>query len=316
MKKMIVLLVAAAMLVLSGCAKKETTYKLGSGSVTTASAADGTVTFNTVFATVLTDSDDKIVKVLIDTAQNKISYDAATGLVKDFDASATTKTKKELGDDYGMGSVATKGNWYVQIGELEAYAEGLTVEEFLATPVEDNVTTDADLAAKVSIKITDYLAAVKKAAANAVEVKGVKKIGSAAISTLSAKDGENSVQADVAFAGTAFDKDGNVLLTQIDDAQVTGTVNTDNTVTYAEKNPGPDFKTKKELGDAYGLAAQATKGEWDVQIAALEKVFVGKNPTDVKEDDADVTAAASIHTTTYIALVQKTAQSDYTVDVK
>ncbi len=313
MKKLVFLL-AAAVLVLSsltGCAAPKV-YKLGTASFTEVSSraataeVAGRVQFTTIYATVLLDKADKIVWVSIDSAQNNGTFDTLGAIVK----AEAAPTKKEKGDAYGMKAKSAIGKeWYEQIAALEEYFVGKTVAEILAMPLTDEAPDD--LKTSVTIGITGYQEAVKKAAENAVEVKGLKSVSSTSVTTVSSRaataEVAGRVQTNVIFAGVAFDKDGKVLALSIDTAQNNGTFDTAGVIVKAEVSG-----TKKEKGDEYGMKAKSAIGkEWYEQMAALEEFFIGKTVADIMAmpltDEApdDLKTSVTIGITDYQAVVEK-----------
>ena len=323
MKKLLVLLVVGLLAVtsLTGCAAPKT-YKFGTGSYTTikssaavaaveatkdaaaVEAADGRVQVTTVYAAVLLDDAGKVVYVDIDAAQNQGTFDATGAVVK----AEAAPTKTEKGADYGMASASAIGKeWFEQMAALEAYFVGKTLEEIKAIPVNETFNpTGDDLKTSVSIKIDPYLAAVEKAVANAVEVKGVAKVGVGSVASVSGRAAVAAVEAtkdaaaveaapgriqtNVTFTGVAFDKDGKVLVAFLDVAQNQGTFDATGAIVKAEAAP-----TKKEKGNDYGLGNVSTIGKnWFEQAAALEAYYVGKTAEEVAaiEYDAEGVAVA------------------------
>lgn len=310
MKKLLVLLVVGLLAVtsLTGCAAPKT-YKFGTGSFTEVSgraavaaveatkdaaaveAVAGRVRVTSTYAAVLLDDAGKIVYVDIDSAQNEGTFDAMGAVVK----AEAAPTKTEKGADYGMvGNSAIGKEWFEQIAALEAYLVGKTLEEVKAIEVdEEAVPTGEDLKASVSVGIDAYIAAVEKAIANAVEVKGVAKVGVGSVASVSGRAAvaaaeatattaaveaaPGRIQTNVTFTGVAFDKDGKVLVALLDVAQNNGTFDTTGAIVKAEAAP-----TKQEKGADYGMVkASAIGKEWFEQANALTAYFVGKTADEV-----------------------------------
>lgn len=158
----------------------ENVAKVGTASVTSLSGSDatedkdGSVQADTTYAFVGLDADGKVVFANWDVAQNKATF-ATDGTVV---AAEAAPTKVEKGTDYGMKSVSEIGKELdEQIVGLQDYAAGLTVDEFLATPVEAKdehhtaVPTDETLKTSVTISIGDFLQSFEKAASDLVDVK-------------------------------------------------------------------------------------------------------------------------------------------------
>jgi len=362
MKKLLVLLVVGmlALTGLTGCAAK--TYKFGTGSFTTVSgraavaaaaatkdtaaveAADGRVQVTTVYAAVLLDDAGKIVYVDIDSAQNQGTFDAMGAVVK----AEAAPTKTEKGADYGMVANSAIGKeWFEQMAALEAYFVGKTLEEIKAIEVTEKdashtaVPAGEDLKTSVSISIEGYVAAVEKAVANAVEVKGVAKVAVGSVASVSGRAAKPAVaaaaatattpaveaaeavagriQTNVTYMGVALDKDGKVLVALLDVAQNQGTFDEMGAVVKAEAAP-----TKVEKGADYGMVANSAIGkEWFEQAAALTAYFVGKTADEVAaiEVDADAVAVAedlktsvSVGIDEYLAAFAKAIT--YAVEVK
>ena len=124
---------------------------------------DGNAQVDSIAVAVVVDAEGKIVNCMIDTAQNKMAFTAEGKVVmKD-----EFKTKKELGDDYGMKAASGIGKeWFEQAAAMEAYVTGKTADEVAGIAVdEDGKTTDADLAASVTVSINGYQEVIAKAAA-------------------------------------------------------------------------------------------------------------------------------------------------------
>lgn len=326
MKKLLVLLVVSmlALTGLTGCAAK--TYKFGTGSFTEVSgraavaaveaaaatkttpaveaveAVAGRVRVTSTYAAVLLDDAGKIVYVDIDSAQNEGTFDDMGAVVK----AEAAPTKTEKGADYGMVANSAIGKeWFEQMAALEAYFVGKTIEEIKAIELDaEAVAVAEDLKASVSVGIDAYIAAVEKAVANAVEVKGVAKVAVGSVSTVSGKNAvaaaaatattpaveaaAGRVQTNVMFTGLALDKDGKVLLALIDTAQNQGTFDAMGAIVKAEAAP-----TKKEKGADYGMVANSAIGkEWFEQAAALEAYYVGKTADEVAAIELDAEGVA------------------------
>jgi predicted small secreted protein len=144
--------------------------KLGLGTINRinrsadAGESDGNAQTDAVIAAVLVDDEGKIVDVTIDTVQSKIAFTADGKIATD--PETLVKTKKELGDEYGMKDVSSLNKeWYEQIEALEEWLVGKTLSD-----IENIKLTDGkadDLKTSVTITVTAYLGAVKKAIENA-----------------------------------------------------------------------------------------------------------------------------------------------------
>ena len=325
MKKILALLVISILTLasLTACAPQDKTYRFGVGSYTTVSGREATaevigrVQSNVTFAAVLLDSEDKIVWVHIDTAQNQGTF-TTEGKI---DAAAAAPTKREKGDAYGMAARSTVGEWYEHIDALQAWMIGKTPAEVAAIKLVDNKVDEEDLKASVTITVDGYLAAVAKAVANAVELTNVNAVGVGSYTTVSGREATaeviGRVQTNDTFAAVALDSDGKVMYVSIDTAQNQGTFTTEGKIDAAAAAP-----TKREKGDAYGMAARSTVGEWYEHIDALQAWMIGKTPAEVaaiklvdnKVDEEDLKASVTITVDGYLAAVAKAVANAWTVE--
>lgn len=177
MSRKLVSLIAAIMLIaiaLTACggAAASSAPKLGFGAVTniaksanaTADKA-GNVQVYTMLAAVTIDSAGKITNVWIDSIQSNVAIDKAGAVTTDL--KSLMPTKRELGDKYGMKAASKLGKeWYQEADELEKALIGKTKADLDKMKTADGKAA-GDLAAKVSITVSDYLEAVKKAIDNA-----------------------------------------------------------------------------------------------------------------------------------------------------
>ncbi|MCX5775658.1 MAG: hypothetical protein NTV44_04785, partial [Firmicutes bacterium] len=108
-----------------------------------------------------------------------------------------------------------------------------------------------------------------------------------------------TVQTDVTFLSALFDSDGKVLDVNVDVMQVKAAAVDATTASITSAvNADSDVKSKWELGDAYGMATAATKGEWYVQAGAWEDYAVGKTAAQVAAGITDEALLASVSITT------------------
>lgn len=286
---------------------------------------------DTVMAAVGFDKDGKVVSVTIDNAQTKVNFDNKLQVTSDL--KAENKTKVELGDAYGMSKASSiKKDWYQQIAELEKWMVGKTVTDIKAMKVvvkdeaHPAIPDVAELTSLVTLTVQDYIVVVEEAFANAIDVTGGVKVGlghnidvSKSVG-LGSKDGKEVLplaQVDTVMAATAFDKDGKVVGTIIDNAQTK--VNFDNTgkVTSDKKAA---YQTKAEIKEGYGMIKASTIGkEWYQQADALGKWMVGKSVAEIKAmkvvakdavhpsvpDVAELTSLVTVSVEHYIAAVEE-----------
>ncbi len=100
--------------------------------------------------------------MILDVLQAKVEYDAEGALVTD--TAVEVASKVDLGDEYGMKGASKLGlEWYEQAANFEEWAAGKSLEEIKAAEGEDGKAADADLAAGVSVGVTDYVLTVEEA---------------------------------------------------------------------------------------------------------------------------------------------------------
>lgn len=269
---------------------------------------DGNAQVDSVAAAVILDEDGKIVDCVIDTAQTKMAFSADGKVVTPLDT--TFDSKKVLKDEYGMKPASQIGKeWFEQAASFEEYVIGKTADEVKGIAVtEEGAPADEDLAATVSVKIGDYVDAIVEAAANA-KVIGTQegdKLGLGIVTGMSkskdsadGKDGQ--CQAYSNYAVVTTDKDGVITGCIIDATQGTVTFDAAGKIT-ADLTAG--VKTKRQLGDAYGMkGASAIGKEWFEQAASMEEYVIGKTVAEVegiavdgdtKPTDTDLAASVSI----------------------
>lgn len=315
MKKIlsVVLVVVFGLVLFAGCGPQEpegpqepVITKIGLGHKTTiAKSTEMTVKddqivppvaqVDTVFAAVAFDKDGKVVKVQIDTAQTRVAFDSKLQVTSDL--SAPGKTKKELREEYGMKKLSEIGKeWYEQIEELEKWMIGKTVEEIKSMKTKERdenhkaVPDVPELTSLVTITVEDYLAVVEEAYQKAVEVpEGVTKLGlghvistakSVGYSVIEGKETLPAAQVNLTMAATGFDENDKVVSTIIDVSQAKVNYDKDGKLI---SDITAELKTKKELGDEYGMKKVSEIGkEWYEQIAELEKWMVGKTVEEIK----------------------------------
>ncbi|MDW7738550.1 MAG: hypothetical protein SCJ97_00625 [Bacillota bacterium] len=266
------------------------------------------------------DAEGRIVEVIIDTAQTRVNYDEELQVVSD--TAAEIKTKKELGADYGMIRASEIGvEWDDQIYALEEWMIGKTVDEVKAMGLQDDGSPEeADLATSVTITVTDYIAALEKAYANAFDVTAeTVSFGLGHDVSIASSYGyseENDIlpraQVDVILAAAAFDSEGRVVGVLIDTAQTRVNFDAEGAVT---SDRAAEVKTKKELGADYGMIRASEIGrEWYEQIASLEEWIVGKTLSEVlamelQEDgspaDADLVTSVTMTVSYYFTALQE-----------
>jgi len=345
MKKVLVSLLTLVMLTvaLTGCTPAAV-YKYGVGSVIAVSgsaavpaagevaAKDGKYGVNVDIVSVVLNSKGEVVSATWDIAQTSNLKFTVEGALN-ADPASYTRTKLELGTDYGMKEkcdAATQicKEWNEQSKFLTDYVVGMTAEEVASIALnETGEATSTDILAGTTIGIDSFKEAFAKAVANAVETKKVAKYGVAtmiavtgsaavpAAGEVAAKDGKYGVNVDI--VKVALDKDGKILSATWDIAQ---TSNLKFTVEGAlNADPASYTRTKLELGTDYGMkekcdAATQICKEWNEQSKFLTDFVVGMKLADVQaialnEDgeatSTDILAGTTIGVDTFIATLEK-----------
>ena len=270
---------------------------------------------DTTVAAVAFDADGKIVKVIIDTAQDKVMVNEDGTINQDTD----WRSKKELGPDYNMKptseEVGIGKEWDEQVAFLEDYLVGKTADEFSAVELDEGVPTDEDILTGATIKIGSFQMAVADAWENAQDVEGAVEIGLGISSALGghSKDAEDGngpvVQIEDNISMIALDADGKIVASQTDVAQ--------NSVAFTEDleldGEYAEGTTKRQLGPDYNMKPTSEEvgigKEWDEQAKAYDEWLMGKTADDVagieledgKATDEDLLAGATITISDFVA---------------
>lgn len=297
MKKIFSLVLVALLVLtsLAGCGAKAEELKFGTGVYAyyeKATSADGeTVGAGEAVinvASVLLDAEGKIVKCVIDTADNTISY-TSEGKAVVIDS---FRTKYEKGADYGMVAYGgAKKEWFEQIDAFTALIAGKTIDEVKALVASNNKGTEDVITAGCTIAIDDYVKAVEKAVANATASTATKdatlKLG--IVTTATAKDAteeaEGAQELDTTIVASAVDAKGKVIVTDTDAVSVKFAFDTKGATTH---DVNAAIKTKKEQGADYGMAAygkdlngDGVVKEWNEQAAAFNAACAGKTAEEI-----------------------------------
>ena len=301
MKKILSVALVVVMLftviALAGCSKAET-LKFGLGVVANYGEAKATAgEFNTTAVAVLLDAEGKIVKIDLDTAQIKPSWteDGKKVDVEDF------RTKYDKGTDYNMAAFGKKHDgsdgkaleWNVQADKFMELAVGKTLDEVKAYMGEDKYAIGDLAAAGCTINIAEFVGALEKAVANAVDsaatAENTLKIALVTSASYSNKDAdaENDGlnQVDTTIVAAVTDAEGKVVVAKTDCTQGKITFNAKGEATY---DATVAVKSKLEQGDEYNMAKYGQKHdgsegqplEWYAQAAEFDKALVGKTAAD------------------------------------
>ena len=111
------------------------------------------------------DSKGKITSCLIDASQGKVNFNTSGKITTDL--KVRVKTKNELGEAYGMKKASKIGKeWNEQAAAFAKYVTGKTLDQVANIAVnKEGHATGSDILASVTIGISDFQAAIAKAAA-------------------------------------------------------------------------------------------------------------------------------------------------------
>ena len=167
-------------LILTGCSAGGA-LKLGQASITTMSmSADladkdgkksGKAQADTILCAVTVDSAGKVVSIKIDDVQSPILFDETGKLTTD--KTTVFKTKRTLGNDYGMKKASKIGKeWFEQVDAIEKWMVGKTAAQIQAmkikmTEAEGNVSDEPDLVSSATISIDAFKSVAVEAINNA-----------------------------------------------------------------------------------------------------------------------------------------------------
>ena len=283
------LLLVFSALAFVGCdSKKDETVQLGLGIYTTTQAtnadgdANGQGKATMTVAAVTLDKAGKIVSCQLDTADFAVSY---TGEGKAL-TTESFKTKYELGNGYNM--VAYGGaakEWFEQADAFETVVTGKTLDEVKALVAEGDKGTDDVKNAGCTIMVADFVKAIEKAVANAVDsaatTANTLKIGVyAKQSTQDAtEDAAGYNQVETTFFAATVDAEGKVTAAASDCLQVKFGFDATGASTFDTTKA---VSTKRELGAGYNMVAYGGAAkEWFEQADAFNATCIGKTISEI-----------------------------------
>lgn len=151
-----------------------TAYRMGLGLTvdSTVSPAedddDGRAEAAVTTCALLLDQEGKIISVTFDCVEAAASYNTSG----DVSWSDNYKSKKELGNDYGMKEYSSIGKeWFEQVNALENYCAGKTVSDVASMQMKEEdgkegVPAAAELTSSCTISCDQFIEALKKAEMN------------------------------------------------------------------------------------------------------------------------------------------------------
>ncbi len=299
----------ALCLTVASCKKKDkdkkVAYKLGMGvEVSLDSSKTGAAQYDATVASVVLDSEGKIVACRLDAVQNKLTLKDGSWTITNL------KTKMELGDDYGMAkwgqNLDMNGDgvvkeWYDQAKAFENYVVGKTGDEVANLKTQTNAegyqmsADDALLNAGCTIQITDFMAAVSKACKDdqaqnfellssakfTLGVAATSKVNEDSTAATAEKDGSLNVYSDFAATVVSDDK----IVSCINDA-----IQPKLAFNLAGEITGKTFvNTKRCLKSDYNMTKWGTDAngdgvvkEWYEQSKIFSDYVVGKTGKEVE----------------------------------
>ena len=330
MKKILCLSLALLMMVtavlVTGCAKKEEPLKLGVGVYAYYEAIknptdekNGSGQAVATVAAVLLDANGKIVKCEIDAVDNTVEFTAEGKFVP----VESFQTKYEKGDSYNMVAYGgAKSEWYVQADAFEKLTLGKTINEVKALEADGGLGNTDVIAAGCTISVSDFVKALDKAVANAVDSKAVEsntlKLGivtemsgeDAKAATADAEAKAGSIELETSIAAAAVDADGKVTAIKNDCLSVKFEFDAAGVASTKKETA---LKTKGELGKDYNMVAYGgAKKEWFEQANAFDDTCLGKTAAEIagletngKSGDALISAGCTISASNMIKATQK-----------
>ena len=295
---------------------------------------NGSNQFDLTTAMVAFDANGKIEGARIDVIQVKVAANEAKNGVtiastkgdKGLNEDGTIKTKLELGTDYGMvqfgGSIAEVD---AQIEAFTKWTVGKTISELNdSTQLKDHggemceYLKDGILTSSCTIVVEDFIDAIESAYAlkstTTYDVAPEFTTGVAVNANL-----YNPTTLDFDLGG-ALVVDNKVVAASVDCVAVEFAVDAEGVVSlksgsqYQDATTGA-FKSKKTLGDAYGMKKGNGQGygtadlEWWEQAAVIESACVGKTSAEISamvKGEGDL-ATATMNLSTYTGSVAKAA---------
>lgn len=285
--------------------------------------ADGAAQADSTIVAVTVDADGKIVDCVIDAAQTKVAItkDGKIGT----DKATEFKTKDELADSYGMkGKSGIGKEWYQQAAAFADYVKGKTVSEVKGIAVnESGEATGEDLKSSVTISVGGFIAGIGKAVSNAQNLgaQSGDKLGLGVTTNIDDSKDATASEAGLAqvystYTAATFGSDGKITSCVIDASQTNINFDAAGKITTDKSS---EFKTKDELGDAYGMKGKSGLGkEWNEEAAAFASYVKGKTADEVKgiavnEDgettDADLKTSVTIGIGDFMTVISKASAS-------
>lgn len=237
-------------------------------------------------AAVLLDGEGKIVKATVDVADVLVEWTSEGKAVP----AKEYLTKREQGDNYGMVNYGVSDKeWYTQADNFCNLIVGKKASDLKALVIEGDKGNDEVVNAGCTIMIADFVYAIEKAAANAVdsEANANSKLAIGVETEVATFDADETIpgSADIEiYVTAAATADGKVVASKTDCAVAAVGFRADGTCTGTTAG----ISTKIEKGESYGMAAhgQDLNGdgvvkEWGEQAAAFDAACKGKTANEI-----------------------------------
>ncbi|MBR5636773.1 MAG: hypothetical protein IKW81_07600 [Pseudobutyrivibrio sp.] len=128
--------------------------------------AEGVAEAYTTISVLTVNADGVITSSILDAVQAKVTFDASGVITAD--KSVDVPSKNELGDAYGMKSASAIGKeWNEQAQSYADWTVGHSLSDINGLQLDEGRVADEDLAASVSIHVTDFNSVISKAIASA-----------------------------------------------------------------------------------------------------------------------------------------------------
>lgn len=265
-------------------------------------------------AGVLLDADGRILRCVIDSAENEVAANPDGTLA----LPPAAGTKWEQGENYGMREASSiDREWYEQAQAFCAYIEGMTAAEVAAVETQNGKPSDPDLAAGCTMHITPLVLAVERACENAAS-RGAGKndtlhlgIVSAVTGTDAIDDADGLITVASTFALLTLNTEEVITSAVLDEVEPAFSVDTTGSVT----EPGSAVRSKLAQGETYGMREASSIGrEWYEQSEGFCRLLTGKTVSELRGipsngADADLASVCTINITAFLASAVKAVNS-------
>ena len=285
------------------------------GSKDAAPGSEGSAQTVLTMVALTLDEAGTIDQCIIDGLQADIRFDENGALLADPETQILSKNA--LGEAYGMQKASGIGReWSEQAAAFAEYVRGKTMEEVRSIALgEGGRPGDAELLASVTISVSDFIAGIEAAAANAADL-GAQKGDALRLASLAGISGSSDGKAtfDASIAAVTFR--GDAVSSCIFDAVQTN-VEYDASG-HITSDPAAPVYSKNQLGRNYGMhAASSIDRDWNEQAAAFAAYARGKTASEIagialsedgRPSGAELRASVTIRTGDLQQVIVRAAQ--------